>query len=125
VEYVEVDLFAALPGTADPVQLLTALLGLASAKDRVQQVISVQPARFELDTVTVGGTDPAGQSDTLTSIAVRNGTTIEALAALNPALTDITLQTGMQVTVAGGIQPAQLALFSPAVPQTLLLRSTP
>jgi hypothetical protein len=90
----------------------------------VRQVITVQPARFEQDTVTVG-TDPTGVPDTLTSIAVLAGTTIEALAALNPALTSITLQPDTQVTVASGIQPAQLALFSPDVPQTLLLRSIP
>jgi len=115
---------ALLPGTADPVQLLLALLSLTGDGQSVRQVITVQPARFEQDTVTVG-TDPTGAPDTLTSIAVRNGTTIEGLAALNPALTTITLQPGMQVTVAGGIQPAQLAMFSPDVPQTLLLRSWP
>jgi predicted phage baseplate assembly protein len=124
VEYVDVDLFTALPGTADPVPLLLALLTLTGAGPSVRQVITVQPARFEQDTVTVG-TDPTGVPDTLTSIAVLAGTTIEALAALNPALTSITLQPDTQVTVASGIQPAQLALFSPDVPQTLLLRSIP
>lgn len=122
VDYVDVDLFTALPGTADPVQLLLALLSLTGSRHSVRPVITVQPARFEQRTHTVG-TDPTGLPDTLTSIAVRYGTTIEALATLNPALTSITLQPGMQVIVASGIQPAQLALFSADVPQTLLLRS--
>ena len=124
VDYVNVNLFTALPGTADPVQLLLALLKLTRTEHSVQQVITVQPARFEQRTHTVG-TDPTGAPDTLTSIAVRYGTTIEALAAVNPALASITLQPDMQVIVASGIQPAQLAVFSPDVPQTLLLRSIP
>ena len=118
VDYVDVDVFGALPATADPVQLLTALLGLSE----VAQVIDVQPARFEQVLHTVG-TDPIGLPDTLTSIALRYGTTVAGLAALNPQLTSATLTAGMQLVVARGIRPAQLALLSPDVPQTLLLRS--
>lgn len=120
VDYVDVDVFGALPATADPVQLLTALLALSE----VAQVIDVRPARFEQVLYTVG-TDPTGQADTLTSIALRYGTTVAALAALNPQLTSATLTAGMQLVVARGIRPAQLALLSPDVPQTLLLRSIP
>ena len=118
VDYVDVDVFGALPATADPVQLLTALLALSGAA----QVIDVRPARFEQVLYTVG-TDPTGQADTLTSIALRNGTTVAGLVALNPQLVSPTLTAGMQLVVASGIRPAQLALLSPAVPQTLLLRS--
>lgn len=120
VDYVDVDMFGALPATADPYQLLTALLGLSG----VAQVIEVRPARFEQVLHTVG-TDPIGLSDTLTSIAVRYGTTVAGLAALNPQLTSATLTAGMQLVVFRGIRPAQLALLSPDVPQTLLLRSIP
>jgi hypothetical protein len=117
---VDVDVFGALPATADPVQLLTALLGLSG----VAQVIDVRPARFEQVPYTVG-TDPTGQADTLTSIALRNGTTVAGLVALNPQLVSATLTAGTQLVVASGIRPAQLALLSPGVPQTLLLRSIP
>ena len=120
VDYVDVDVFGALPATADPVQLLTALLGLSG----VAQVIDVRPARFEQVPYTVG-TDPTGQADTLTSIALRNGTTVAGLVALNPQLVSATLTAGTQLVVASGIRPAQLALLSPGVPQTLLLRSIP
>ena len=120
VDYVDVDVFAALPATADPVQLLNALLGLSG----VAQAIDVRPARFEQVLYTVGQ-DPTGAADTLTSIALRYGITVAQLAALNPQLTSITLAAGTQLTVARGIRPAQLALLSPGVPQTLLLRSIP
>jgi predicted phage baseplate assembly protein len=120
VDYVDVDVFGALPATADPYQLLTALLALSE----VAQVIDVQPARFEQVLYTVGE-DPIGLPDTLTSIALRYGTTVAGLAALNPQLTSATLTAGMQLVVARGIRPAQLALLSPDVPQTLLLRSIP
>lgn len=126
VDYVEVDLFDALPGTTDPLHLLKALLSLADAKSssRVKQRITVKPARLEQDVHPVGA-DPTGVPDTLTSIALQYGTTLDALAALNPRLTSITLQPGDQITVASGIRPAQLARFSPDIPQTLLLRSIP
>ena len=90
----------------------------------VAQVIDVRPARFEQVLYTVG-TDPIGLADTLTSIALRYGTTVAGLATLNPQLTSATLTAGAQLVVARGIRPAQLALLSPDVPQTLLLRSIP
>lgn len=120
VDYIDVDLFAALPATAEPVPLLDALLSLSG----VSPVIDVRPARFEQVTHTVG-LDPAGTADTLTSIALRHGTTVAGLVALNPQLTSVTLVPGTQLTVARGIRPAQLALLRPDVPQTLLLRSIP
>jgi len=118
VDYVDVDVFGALPATTDPVRLLTALLGLSG----VAQVIDAQPARFEQLLYTVG-TDPTGQADTLTSIALRYGTTVAGLVALNPQLVSPILAAGTQLVVASGIRPAQLALLDPGVPQTLLLRS--
>lgn len=124
VDYVEVDLFAALPGTADPVRLLTALLALTGTSAGVAQLIDVKQARFEQVSYTVVEKDPTGADDTLTSIAVRHGSTVDALAALNPRLTSLP-QPGDQLTVASGIRPAQLARFSPDIPQTLLLRSIP
>lgn len=127
-DYVDVDLFGALPRTADPVRLLTSLVDLSRATSSAEPVIDVKSARFEQVTYTVGDPsdlDPTGQQDTLTSIAVRKGTTVDALVALNPQLTDIALTTGTQLTIASGIRPAQLAMFHPDVPQTLLLRSIP
>jgi len=50
---------------------------------------------------------------------------VAGLAALNPQLTSATLTAGMQLVAFRGIRPAQLALLSPDVPQTLLLRSIP
>jgi predicted phage baseplate assembly protein len=120
VDYVDVDVFGALPGIADPVQLLTALLGLSG----VAQVIDVRPARFEQVLYTVGQ-DPTGVDDTLTSIALRYGITVAELVALNPQLTSALLTGGAQLVVARDIRPAQLALLRPDVPQTLLLRSIP
>jgi hypothetical protein len=120
VDYVDVDMFGALPATANPVELLTALLGLSG----VAQVIDVQPARFEQVLHTVG-TDPTGQPDTLTTIALQYGITVAELVALNPQLTSPALTAGTQLVVARGLRPAQLALLTPDVPQALLLRSIP
>jgi predicted phage baseplate assembly protein len=120
VEYVDVDVFGALPATADPVQLLKALLGLSG----IGQVIDVRPARFEQVLHSVGQ-DPMGNDDTLTSIALRYGTTVAEVVALNPQLASVTLVAGTQLVVARGVRPAQLALLSPDVPETLILRSIP
>jgi hypothetical protein len=120
VDYVDVDVFAALPGIADQLQLLTALLAMSG----VAQVIDVRPARFE-QVLYTAGQDPIGAPDTLTTLALRYGITVPELVALNPQLTGITLTPGTQLVVARGIRPAQLALLSPDVPQTLILRSIP
>jgi predicted phage baseplate assembly protein len=136
VQYVDVDLFTALPATANPVELASKLLGL-SGPSAVAQVIEAKLARYEPLTYTTGH-DPVGDPDTLTRIALRHGTTVAALAALNPGLaavrqadhvppqlTGVQLLDGMTLTVSPGIRPAQLAMMRPDVPQALILRSIP
>jgi hypothetical protein len=63
--------------------------------------------------------------DTLTSIALRHGLSLTGLAALNPGLNGTSLTEGQQIVVRSGIRPAQLAVLSPDVPQTLTLRRIP
>jgi hypothetical protein len=136
VQYVDVDLFTALPATANPVELAGKLLGL-SGPSAVAQVIEAMLARYEPLTYTTGQ-DPVGDPDTLTRIALRHGITVAALAALNPGLaavrladhvppqlTGVQLLDGMTLTVSPGIRPAQLAMMRPDVPQALILRSIP
>ena len=90
-------------------QLLTALL---PPWPSVAQVINVQPARFEQVPYTVG-TDPTGQADTLTSIALRYGTTMDALAALNPQLTSATLPPGCSSCWPGASNPRSSRCSAP------------
>jgi predicted phage baseplate assembly protein len=132
VTYVDVDLFTSLPATANPVELAIKLLALSGAS-AVEQVIEAAPARFDQRTYTTGN-DPTGRDDTLTTIALRYGTTVAALAALNPGLAapspagqlaGVPLAPGTELVISSGIRPAQLAIFRPDVPQTLILRSIP
>jgi hypothetical protein len=120
VEHVDVDVFGALPGRADPVQLLTAVTALGGVTPR----IPVHPARYVADDYVVGH-DPTGDEDTLSTVALRFGLTVPDLVRLNPRLRSTRLTDGQRLAVARGLHPAQLACFNPEVPQTLILRSIP
>jgi LysM repeat protein len=118
VDYLDVDVFAGLPATGDPVALVTA----AAALTTVNPVVPAATAAFDEVVQTVSAAD--GQ-DTLSRIALRNGVTLAELARLNPGLTSVTLTDGTPVVVFRGIRPAQLAVLVPDIPATLTLRRIP
>jgi hypothetical protein len=65
----------------------------------------------------------AAESETLTQIAASNGISLDELFRLNPDPTSADpLPKGSGVVVFRGIRPAQLALLSPDVPDTLILK---
>lgn len=120
VDYVDVDVFAGIEASADPL----ALVRLVSSLRGAARTVEALPARAE-PVEHVVGTDPTGAEDTLTSIAVRYGVRVDDLVALNPALRGTTLTPGRRLLVRGGIRPAQLALMTPDLPETLILRRLP
>jgi LysM repeat protein len=79
--------------------------------------IPVDLARFVRTQYTVG------KDETLTAIAAAHGIHVADLLRLNPALTsrDLPSLAGKTLVVASGIRPAQLAMLSPSVPDTLVL----
>jgi predicted phage baseplate assembly protein len=123
VDYIDVDVFGYLPGDVDPVQLATiaARLGLAS------RCVPARPARFVTRQYQVT------TQDTLTSVANAHGLSLDELLRLNPGIGtggtepghEVDLTSGQELVVQRGIRPAQLALLSPAVPETLILRRIP
>jgi len=67
----------------------------------------------------------ADASASLSSIAAEHGVDLETVVRLNPDLVGKPLTTGTKVTIGRGIRPAQIALLSPAVRDTLILRNLP
>jgi hypothetical protein len=67
----------------------------------------------------------AADGATLSTIAAQNGIELDALVRLNPGLASKPIDGGTPVVLSRGIQPAQIALLSPAVPDTLILRNLP
>lgn len=64
----------------------------------------------------------ADNGETLTQVAARHGISLAELLRLNPDITDTRrLEKGRAVFVYRGIRPAQLALLSPHVADTLIL----
>jgi hypothetical protein len=64
----------------------------------------------------------ADGGETLTSVAGRHGIPLAELLRLNPDITDTRrLEKGRRVFVFRGVRPAQLALLTPQVPDTLIL----
>ena len=115
VEHVDVDVFAGVPAGITP----AGLAGLADRLTEAHTVVSARPARFAEERHEV----PAGADETLTAIAARAGRTIVDLLRLNPGLTDAGPVRGPRsLVVFRGVRPAQLALLSPAVPDTLILK---
>ena len=120
VAYVDVDAFGALSDRVDPVLLLREVTALGGVSDAVP----ARPSRVVHEEYVVGG-DPTGEPDSLSTVALRHGLSLEELVALNPRLRTTVLTDGGTLVVADGPQPAQLACFDPAQPQTLVLRRIP
>jgi hypothetical protein len=114
VDYVDVDVFAGVPGDVDPTELVSLVDSLAVANPCVPAF----PARFEELRHDVA------PGETLTFIAQLHGTTVAELLALNPDIDTAGLGE-RSLVVRRGILPAQLAVLSPAVPETLILRRVP
>lgn len=120
VDHLDVDVFAGIGSAADPLALVDLVSGLRGAAATVDAL----PARAE-PRVHVVGDDPTGDADTLTSIAVRHGLRVEELVALNPGLRSPALEPGRRLVVSVSVRPAQLAVMTPDLPQTLILRRLP
>ncbi|MGW7284680.1 LysM peptidoglycan-binding domain-containing protein [Streptomyces sp. NPDC054847] len=114
VEHVDVDVFGGVPASATPE-------GLAGLAERLGGPAATVPARHaEYDEVVHRVTADGGE--TLTSVAGRHGIPLAELLRLNPDITDTRrLETGRRVFVFRGVRPAQLALLTPQVPDTLIL----
>ncbi|MGY5132212.1 LysM peptidoglycan-binding domain-containing protein [Streptomyces nigrescens] len=115
VDHVDVDAFTGVPASVTPSEL-------ARPADQFdgppRSSVPAHLARFDerVHEVTADG------GETLTAIAARYGITLAALLRLNPDITDTRpLPKGRAVCVFRGIRPAQLALFSPQVADTLIL----
>jgi predicted phage baseplate assembly protein len=118
VDHVDVDVFAGVPGNITPV-------GLDRLAESLTEPRTVVPARSAEFDETVYQVAPAAGEDTetLTAIAAKHGITVAELLRLNPDITEVTpLRRGREVLVFRGVRPAQLALLSPAVPDTLILK---
>ncbi|WP_369148416.1 putative baseplate assembly protein [Streptomyces sp. R44] len=120
VDHLDVDVFAGIPATGDPLALVRLPASLREAADAVD----ARPARA-LRTFHTVGQDATGSDDTLTSIALAHGLSVAELVALNPTLRAVGLRQGRRLTVFSGIRPAQLAVFAPDLPETLILRRIP
>ncbi|WP_079063847.1 putative baseplate assembly protein [Streptomyces sp. NRRL F-4489] len=115
VDYVDVDAFTGVPASATPAQLAALASDLTGPP---ATSVPSHPARFEerIHEVTADG------GETLTAIAARYGISLADLLRLNPDVTDTRpLPRGRAVRVVRGVRPAQLALFSPRVADTLIL----
>ncbi|MFD9499195.1 putative baseplate assembly protein [Streptomyces sp. NPDC060035] len=114
VDHVDVDVFGGVPASLTP----DGLPGLADALAEPRATVPARLAAYDEDVHRV--TD--AQGETLTSIAARYGIALGELLRLNPDITDTRpLDKGRAVFVFRGIRPAQLALLSPDVPDTLIL----
>ncbi|MFJ5110533.1 putative baseplate assembly protein [Streptomyces sp. NPDC088551] len=114
VDYVDVDVFTGVPASVTPEELIA----LAGRLDRPRETVPARLATYDEDVHVV--TEPDGE--TLTRIAGRYGIPLAGLLRLNPDITDTRrLAKGRAVCVFRGIRPAQLALLSPHVADTLIL----
>ncbi|WP_158891563.1 putative baseplate assembly protein [Amycolatopsis anabasis] len=113
VDHVDVDVFAGVPGDITPARLAE----LAETLTEPRPVVPARLATFDETRYVVAPPD-----ETLRAIAARNGITVTELLRLNPDITDAgPVPGGTSVLVFRGIRPAQLAVLSPAVPDTLIL----
>jgi hypothetical protein len=111
VDYVDVDVFAGIPGQAGPEELATIVETLEGAAPCVPARLAYFEERAE-----------RVRSDSLPEFAGRFGLTLQQLLALNPSLADIEFSYGERLVVWRGIHPAQLTVFDPSIPETLVLR---
>ncbi|MEU2433211.1 putative baseplate assembly protein [Streptomyces sp. NPDC007861] len=111
VDYVDVDLFTGVAASAAPEELIG-----SPAAPRT----TVPARRAEYDETVHRVRADAGE--TLTRIAARYGVPLAELLRLNPDITDTRrLERGRAVCVFRGVRPAQLALLSPELADTLIL----
>ncbi|MFP8940135.1 putative baseplate assembly protein [Streptomyces fenghuangensis] len=118
VEHVDVDVFSGVPASALPGGPLPS----GGGRTGPQEVVPARPARYDERVHTVTAED----GETLGDIAARHGVTLTELLRLNPDITDTRpLPRGRSVYVFRGVRPAQLAMFSPAAADTLILTEAP
>jgi len=114
VDYVDVDSFTGVPASVTP-------QGLAELAGELARPRTVVPARLAAYDEQVHRVT-AAEGETLSAVAARYGVPLAGLLRLNPDITDTRrLEKGRSVFVFRGIRPAQLALFSPEVADTLIL----
>ncbi|MFI6698226.1 putative baseplate assembly protein [Streptomyces sp. NPDC050509] len=114
VDHVDVDVLTGVPAsvTAD------GLAGLAGELSRPRASVPARSATYDVDTHHVTAAD----GETLTLVAARYGMALAELLCLNPDITDTRrLAKGRVVVVFRGIRPAQLAVLTPEVADTLIL----
>ncbi|MEU0369578.1 putative baseplate assembly protein [Streptomyces sp. NPDC006283] len=114
VDFVDVDVFEGVPASVTPG-------GLAGLADRIGEPRTAVGARLaEYDEAVYRVTSKEGE--TLTAVAGRHGIPLAELLRLNPDITDTRpLEKGRAMFVFRGIRPAQLALLTPQVADTLIL----
>lgn len=123
VDYVDVDVFAGVPGSTTPAQLD----GLAATLV-ANTVVPAQLATYDVRKYVVGSAPGAtGTGETVAAVASENGITVADLIALNPEqlaglAPDDVIPNGWSLVVYRGIRPAQLVLLSPDLPDTLILK---
>ncbi|MEU4768762.1 putative baseplate assembly protein [Actinosynnema sp. NPDC023794] len=113
VDHVDVDVFAGIPGSVTPVELDA----LAGSLSEPRTVVPARQAVFDETRYRV-----AAGGETLTAVAAKHGITVAELLRLNPDITTGDPLADRSVVVFRGVRPAQLALLSPAVPDTLILK---
>ncbi|MGW3737279.1 putative baseplate assembly protein [Streptomyces sp. NPDC005148] len=114
IDYVDVDVFTGVPASVTPDELA----GLADSLARPRTAVGARLAAYDEDVHRVTADD----GETLTQVAARYGISLTELLRLNPDITDVRrLEKGRAVFVFRGIRPAQLALLSPHVADTLIL----
>jgi len=120
VDYVDLDVFAGVPGGITPAELVT----LPGQFTKPEECVPANLACYERVTV------PVVSGDTLSGIAANAGISLVELAELNPWLpnadlpADTAAEPGgeLELVTAQGIRPAQLAVLSPDVPDSLILQ---
>ncbi|MET8511270.1 putative baseplate assembly protein [Streptomyces sp. NPDC005077] len=114
VDYVDVDVFTGVPASVTPDELA----GLADSLARPRTAVGARLAAYDEDVHRVIADD----GETLTQVAARYGISLAELLRLNPDITDTRrLEKDRTVFVFRGIRPAQLALLSPHIADTLIL----
>ncbi|MFE5871581.1 putative baseplate assembly protein [Streptomyces roseifaciens] len=117
VDHVDVDVFGGIPDDIDTV----GLTGLAEQLTRTAPCVPARRAEYREVPAHIF------QGDTLTSVALRYGLSLDRLVSLNPgaAPSDDLVQNGTELIVGRGLHAAQLVVLDPAVPETLVLRRIP
>jgi hypothetical protein len=114
VDYVDVDVFTGVPASVTPEELARLEDSLAQPRTAV----GARLAAYDEDVYRVTADD----GETLTEVAARYGISLAELLRLNPDITDTRrLEKDRTVFVFRGIRPAQLALLTPRVADTLIL----